>query len=361
VAPDQSAAEVVRTADKPRETLSQLVARILDQLSLSAWLPAGALTLTTILLIKLGSILRDPDTNPGAIDSIRLALTSLGRISIGGGIIVLVSVVVLTMVTQAFSFEAIRLLEGYWGTKPRLERLADRRSDHYRSVAKSLDDLVKDIKEKAWVDVERGLLQARKEAMKEGKTAEFSEELTHLTEASFKAGDPHRKPTDAEVQKIVGFLDSRAWEGYVEANTLRRLRNAEKQRRDYPSAKSILPTRLGNVLRSYEDATEIELLEPYIEDNFDALPKSLQESHDQRRARLDLYCSMVLVCAVFVALAIAILWGEYPYQVGAVLLGLMAILLNYRAAIASARSYGSILGSIVRRLEDPASSADQAG
>ena len=341
--------------------MSQLVARILDQLSLSAWLPAGALTLTTILLIKLGSVLRDPLTQPGAIDSVRLALTSLGRISIGGGIIVLVSIVVLTMVTQAFSFEAIRALEGYWGTRPRLERLADRRSTHYRQVVKRLDDLVKTIKQSAWIDVERGLLEVRKEAMKAGENAAFSEELTHLAEASFKGVDPHRAPTDAELATIDSFLESGAWERYVEPNTVRRLRNAEKQRREYPSPKSVLPTRLGNVLRSYEDATNIAILEPYIEDNFDSLPRSLQESHDQRRGRMDLYCSMVLVCAVSVALAVAILWGQYPYQVGAVLLGLMAMLLNYRAAIASARSYGSILGSIVRRLEAPAGDVDQTG
>ncbi len=38
---------------RPRESFSQLLARILDQLSLSAWLPAAAVVFSTLLLVNV--------------------------------------------------------------------------------------------------------------------------------------------------------------------------------------------------------------------------------------------------------------------------------------------------------------------
>lgn len=42
---------------KPIETLSQFVARVLSQLSLSAWLPSAALVLALDLVAQLGAVL----------------------------------------------------------------------------------------------------------------------------------------------------------------------------------------------------------------------------------------------------------------------------------------------------------------
>lgn len=85
--------------------LSPFIARILGQLSLSAWLPAGLLTLALTLLIQFRAL--------GVID-LSKAVNALTK---DKGTLLILTVPVLisvTLITQAFSFEAIRTLEGYW-------------------------------------------------------------------------------------------------------------------------------------------------------------------------------------------------------------------------------------------------------
>jgi Metallo-beta-lactamase superfamily len=43
------------------------------------------------------------------------ASNAIADAGLGGVVLLMIIIVVATMVTQAFSFEAIRLLEGYWG------------------------------------------------------------------------------------------------------------------------------------------------------------------------------------------------------------------------------------------------------
>ena len=82
---------------------------------------------------------------------------------------------------------------------------------------------------------------------------------------------------------------------------------------------------------------------------FDDLPFSLQFDHDEQRARLDLYCSMVSVVGVAAAIAVARLASRHPsYAVGAVAVGLAGMWLMYRAGVASARAYGALLVVIAR-------------
>ncbi|HET6294682.1 MAG TPA: hypothetical protein VFG33_14955 [Kribbella sp.] len=52
--PDQPAPEKAASG-KASETLSQLIARVLTQLSLSAWLPSSSLVLSLAFVIQLGN------------------------------------------------------------------------------------------------------------------------------------------------------------------------------------------------------------------------------------------------------------------------------------------------------------------
>lgn len=98
------------TPDEPVDDavqgLAALAARILDQLSLSAWLPAGFLMAALAFLLSF--------SRP-ANDSFFLAVEGIAT----QWLIVLVTgipgLILVTTVTQAFSFEAIRRLEGYGG------------------------------------------------------------------------------------------------------------------------------------------------------------------------------------------------------------------------------------------------------
>ena len=56
----------------------------------------------------------------------------------GGALLSLAAVIVLTMLVQAFVFESIRVLEGFWGTSWLGRLVADRRADHHASVRRIL-------------------------------------------------------------------------------------------------------------------------------------------------------------------------------------------------------------------------------
>ena len=346
-----TAVDAVAASGKAHETLSQFVARILDQLTLSAWLPAGALAFLLMGAIQLGSVVHQPAPVPGVAASLRLAARSIGHISLGGGLLLVAAVVVLTMVTQAFTFEAIRVLEGYWGTSWIAEWAADRRCNRFRRKLGRLEKKLERIKHHAWGHIKTGVTGQRRAQIVKGQPAEITEELELILEARFLGRVPHRAPTDVEEVVLIEFLDSE-WEAHVPATIIRRLNNATKLQRDYPAQRNVLPTRLGNVLRHHEDETGITPIESYVEEQFDELPTSMQVSHDQRRTRLDLYCAMVVVIGVATVLAIGVLWGADWYPLVAAGLGTAAMFLHYRAAVASARLYGTTLVILAEWLEE---------
>src|SRR3954447_25429663 len=99
--PSESAGAV----DLTDSGLSQFGARVLGQLSLSAWLPAAVLTVVGALVVQFAA--------QGAIQ-LGDAIEALTRDKWTVVLLIIPVLVVSTLVTQAFSFEAIRTLEGYW-------------------------------------------------------------------------------------------------------------------------------------------------------------------------------------------------------------------------------------------------------
>ncbi len=99
--------ESVDSGAKPVDSVSHFLAKVLDQLSLTSWLPSVILVVSLSLLIQFHNQ-----------HNFALAPT-LKRVSearpVGLLVIVLFAIVVSAVLTQAFAFELIRLLEGYWG------------------------------------------------------------------------------------------------------------------------------------------------------------------------------------------------------------------------------------------------------
>ena len=131
-----TAESVAATAPKHNETLSQFVARVLNQLSLSAWLPSAALVLALDFIVELGVQLDAKRQGPA--EALGNTLAKMSGIGFGGVMLLVVAVIVLTMLTQAFSFEAIQVLEGYWGISPLAEWVARRRCDKHRRTRDQL-------------------------------------------------------------------------------------------------------------------------------------------------------------------------------------------------------------------------------
>lgn len=356
--PGDSAVNAAVRSKKATETLSQFVARVLDQLSLSAWLPSAALVLLVYLVFALGSVLdADPpmcgtEKSPkecGPSAALGLAFRSMTEVTLGGVALLLVAIVVLTMLTQAFAFEAIRTMEGYWGAWGVTERIAARRSTRWASRRTDLDAQHRDLAERAWAQA-RSAISAQQAVRKGlGKSVVYTPDMLEFFEAAMFQRDSTAILTPAQEQKAMGI----PWQEHADPDVLRRMVSVDKARRDFPKPRRALPTRFGNVLRHHEDEMGVkEDLEAYVQDNFDRLPLSLQVAHDEQRTRLDLYCTMVFVLTLVAAVAVSRYIRTYPgYAVAALALCAIGGWVSYWSAIASARAYGSVLGSIARHLK----------
>src|SRR6266516_4271034 len=161
---DDTASGTVEGSEKATETLSQFVARVLNQLPLSAWLPAAALVLLLALVTQLGAVLDRKPPPAGPLDALGRAFAAISRTSIGGALLLIAAVVVLTMVTQAFAFEAIRVLEGYWGTNRQAEWYANLRAEHFRKSLARLDRRLGQLTEDAWAHAARAIEDAARRA-----------------------------------------------------------------------------------------------------------------------------------------------------------------------------------------------------
>ena len=334
--------------DSATEGLSQLAARILNQMAISAWLPAAALVLMLAFLTQLGVALDSEDVH-GWFEIAAAAFGELGSMQAGSFFLLAGAVVVLTMLTQAFTFESIRLLEGYWGTRGPFRWLALLMCKWHRHRVNNLTDRFVDLSRAAWDSADQAVRD------EEHDNPEFTDDmLMSLRRTVRQCGEPPELSEDE--QEIV---DAYEWQGHATPEVLRCRTIVERRLSDYPLPHRVLPTRLGNVLRHHEDAANVKAVETLVEDRFERLPFSLRVSHDEMRGRLDLYCSMTLVWALVAVIALARftldrLHGRWivneHWTAGLALAGVCALgaLISYRAAVASARHYGSLLQQIAR-------------
>jgi len=310
---------------------SQVLGKILQQLSISAWVPAAMLIANGAVLLQLHA-----DANYNIAGAVKeLAGKPLGTI-----IILAFALILATVVTQAFEFEVIRFLEGYFDSANGLvQAVMAWRIRRHEGKRDRLESILKIIN-----------TRARKQAVEQMKKRKGydSEVLDYLTESPSKDS----KNFDETLARKAGSLN---WKIHAPAEVRYRLDSATARFASYPSKNRLLPTRLGNVLRAAEDTIELgeyENIEGYVVRHYDQLPAALQNEHKDYRTRLDMYCSLTLAFSMLVAISVATLnnisplWGM---PIAAVVYALMACL-SYQAAIASARSYGLILREIPQYL-----------
>jgi hypothetical protein len=336
----KSASEAAASSSKARESLSQFVAKVLDQLSLSAWLPAAALVLGGDFVLQLASVLAANSSSATALGVLGSALQRFANIKIGGALLLIVAIIVLTMVTQAFAFEAIRTLEGYWGTWRPIEWVAGLRRARFAAKRTRLDARWQELTNRAWLSARTTLetLQLELQA-NDPRSAVVTPNVIATTGARATGTEQPAVRLSKREREVLEALN---WTDHASAELLRRRLNVDKKRRDLPRPRRALPTRLGNILRAHEDETGEADVETFVQRVFDDLPASLRAEHDEQRTRLDLYCSMVFVVASITAIAAARLGPlGYQYIVGSLLAGLALMWLMYRAALASARGGGA--------------------
>ena len=315
------------------------MAQILGQLSLSAWLPAALLTLagTTLIQFHLQGTL-----------NVSTALDQGRKV---GWALVLLTVpvlVIVTLVTQAFSFEAIRLLEGYW-RRPGPASWLRSGMIRYHGWRKSR--------------LRRKRLEARRDAFATARPrlllGNTDPAIVDALERQAIGASAPRHVVLSDAQKRT--LKALQWWYLCDAHVLARADRFSALLADYPERDSrTMPTRLGNVIRAAEDGLKNAEgdLEGFAHRNRHLVSARVQQQHDQFRTRLDMYCTLVLVAALLSVTAPVLLLGEvvdhgYGWGVAAITGGFALLCVSsYYAAIASARGYAVALRQMDRAKGD---------
>jgi hypothetical protein len=113
--------------------------------------------------------------------------------------------------------------------------------------------------------------------------------------------------------------------------------------RRFPEEDRLMPTRLGNVLRSAEDRASLAGgdIRALVLERFDEVPPSLREQSDLHRSRLDVYCTL---CFVWIGLTVWALVATLPSTRAFIALVPLALTaFSYLAANSAAESYGLCL------------------
>ena len=286
---------------------------------LSAWLPAALLTASLAILLQFRSA-----RSVNILNAVRALTSDPIRVLV----LVIPALVIATVVTQAFSFEAIRTLEGYWhrrGPASLARTLMIRR--HVRKK-----EAIIRRKQKAY---ERAFFTVRGQMIDAG----VSFNVLNAIEAGMHNREvpPLKKAELAELEEIDWRASCEAWQ----LAKIDSLINAELA---YPTTSRILPTRLGNLMRATEDKLHIgdDDVQGFAIQRYDKAPKGVQVEHDQFRNRLDMYCILVFVSASLAVFAPALLFGRGIALVAITVIcaGFAALsIASYLAALASANGY----------------------
>ena len=338
---------------KINESLSQFLARILDQLSITAWLPALALVGIILILAQLSR-------HEGSSVEAFSAIGDMGFAAIG---LLVAGVVITTMFTQAFEFEAIRVLEGYWRPTGLVGAFAGWRSGRHRTKRKKL------------VDAHSGALaDAFRQVRQNLRAAGYSSSVIDALD-SYVTSVPMVSETTAADKTAAKTLVS-MWKARADPGVVQRVDGLAHRVDEYPALQHrVLPTRLGNIIRAVEDRVYDPAegrLENFAIHVLDQLPRSIARAFREQRRRLDLYCGLVFVfgAAVVPSVILGQLYGKEHRATAIVVPSTIAILTlaSYRAALASGRKFGLALAAIKEHRDrqaatpsDPHQAADLQG
>ncbi len=308
-------------------SLSSVAGKVLDQLSLSAWLPSAMLVGNLAVVVQVRA--RDHPSIAGAI-------VDLTKAPLGILVALVFALVLATTITQAFEYQVVRTLEGYWGL-------------HLASVPFTWLGMLRHTRSHRVLNEKSEKLTRR--ACRKAHTAladatDFDDRTVAILD-KWSRGRPLTEYTGAEVVAALGAN----WMQHVPLYLSRRLKAIEERKADLPAQRRIMPTRLGNTLRVMEDTlpvTSDRAMRTYAIDQWGAMPSPTRLLFKQYRTRLDMYCVLVFIFVVLAAVSSLILAadGLTQFEVGFGISYLLLALVSYRAAVFSAKGVNDILGSV---------------
>ena len=249
------------------------------------------------------------------------------------------------MLTQAFSYAAIRALEGYWLRRGPIgwtrSALIRRHSVRRGRIEKRRQAAAK----RAFEAIRTDLLSAYPFSV-----------VSALELQAVEKGVPELSPADQVLYAAT------TWRATCKPWDLARVEQLDLQRADYPLALSrTMPTKLGNVIRGTEDSLQHggADIQGFAMRRRGLVSQRVQLQHDQFRDRLDMYCTLVFVSIVLAVISAALLWERVRWwQTAALALGfLLFACVCYGSAIASARGYGVALKQMDQAPDAPPTSA----
>ncbi len=202
MAADQSTpvTEPVSADGGPTETISQFVARVLDQLSLSAWLPAAALLLLLDFIVQLGVALdakgegpglgnwrcSDPDERDWHRRRRAAGDRSSGRHDLDA----------------SFFFRSDQRLEGYWGTTDAVESIARWRASRHRGHKGKLDRRRRKLTEDAWAVAKAKIIEMEDGRRQNGLRPDLTPIMIGRLEARVLKTFPVGRLTPKQLERV---------------------------------------------------------------------------------------------------------------------------------------------------------------
>jgi hypothetical protein len=317
--------------------LSAFIARVLDQLALSAWFPAAFLTAGIAVILEFRS------TKSASVPD---AVAKLTAHSLQALVIMIPLLVIATVITQAFSFEAIRALEGYW-----------RRRGLTNFACKLM--IMRHLRRKNAI-IERGRLESAN-AFRAAVSDVFLRDDA-ITGRVVKAVAAELSGKSSEAPKMEGnelelyVKTLQNWRKGVDPWRLATIDRLNAEQKCYPVDSRILPTKLGNLIRATEDDLDHagDDVQSFVLRQRNRVSQRIQIQHDQFRTRLDMYCTLVFVCVVLMIITPIALAGRVDVIAVAVTTGSFAVMAvaSYLAAIASAGGYCTALRQMDEAVRD---------
>lgn len=337
------------SADTPPSAgFSAVAGRILDQLNPTAWLPAALVVADLWIAVAYRLAEGEP------IDRFREIASVLNGKPFGILVTTLLALVLMTIITQSIEFASIRVLEGYWGhgwLAARLTQLGVAvEARRFRNLISKGDRLE--------AQALRSVLPLLKHQFDDDPrlttilaTLIRDDGITLPTETSLKTATP------AQLERLSKLIQNREWLKLAVPHLVRRVDAVDIESRAFPDYDRLLPTRLGQTLRSVEDrlvgVDSRYGLRGYVIRNLPHINPMLLREHDQFRNRLDMYAVMVFVGLALTVINPIILWPPTIHWMTLAVIMLTTIITSiiaYRGAISAAEDYGTVLTEIDRQL-----------
>jgi hypothetical protein len=312
---------------KASDGISAFVAKVLDQLALSAWLPAAFLTVSLAALLQFRSM-----RSANLLNAVR----QLTKDPVQVLVIMIPLLIIATVVTQAFSFEAIRMLEGYWRGRGPISFA--RTSMIWLHVHRK-----KRITNSKYREYKKALRAAMPELiLYQGVPVEVFKAI----ETELTGGDQDFSSfSNEQVEMFANAI--KTWRYSGNAWRLEKVDRLLAEEKCYPRDSRILPTKLGNLIRATEDELTHSHgdVQSFVLRQRDTVSRRVQMQHDQFRTRLEMYCTLVFVSGFLSILTPITLIGRTSILAISVIAASFAAMCaaSYLAAIASAGGYCAAL------------------